>query len=316
MKKLLCTIGLVVLFMASYVNADWQKETYATYYGTTDNPITISWDASTPEYTIHIWFTGHSNRDNSVTYEVYDNTEVIDTVVVDQSNFGIASQWYALGSGYSITSGILKVTLITDSENSCSADAVRVSEGICDSTGIIIDNGDSGTSFTGSWSVSEGENPYGSNSVYGTDGETYTWEFSGLAPSIEGIVYEYYINSVERGFNYLNNTTTNTQAVLTIPKAGHYFFHVRGTLALTVDEIDYLQVMDRVQLQSFISEYGCEVTVTANMSDEDIRTAIVDSGKKSDWAVTNDIDSIATCIGEDVFWIYGTLAPPGPIVIE
>ena len=43
-------------------------------------------------------------------------------------------------------------------------------------TGNIIDNGDSGTSFAGSWSVSSAPDPYGSDSLYSKDdGSTYTF---------------------------------------------------------------------------------------------------------------------------------------------
>jgi hypothetical protein len=42
----------------------------------------------------------------------------------------------------------------------------------------IIDNGDPGTSFTGTWNVSEGADPYGTDSLYSRDGATYTWTFT------------------------------------------------------------------------------------------------------------------------------------------
>jgi hypothetical protein len=42
----------------------------------------------------------------------------------------------------------------------------------------IIDNGDPNTSYTGTWSVSSGTNPYGTNSLYSSDGATYTWTFT------------------------------------------------------------------------------------------------------------------------------------------
>jgi lysophospholipase L1-like esterase len=53
---------------------------------------------------------------------------------------------------------------------------------------VIIDNGDSETSFTGSWSVSSGANPFNpqdaaANSLWSRDGTTYTWTFT---PSISG----------------------------------------------------------------------------------------------------------------------------------
>ncbi|MBE0535412.1 MAG: hypothetical protein IH624_07050 [Phycisphaerae bacterium] len=42
---------------------------------------------------------------------------------------------------------------------------------------VIVDNGDSGTSFTGTWEVSGGSDPYGADSVWARDGATYTWGF-------------------------------------------------------------------------------------------------------------------------------------------
>ncbi|MCE5187063.1 MAG: PKD domain-containing protein [Planctomycetaceae bacterium] len=42
---------------------------------------------------------------------------------------------------------------------------------------IIIDNGQQGTSSTGTWTVSGGTGAYGANSLYGRSGATYTWAF-------------------------------------------------------------------------------------------------------------------------------------------
>jgi PKD repeat protein len=43
---------------------------------------------------------------------------------------------------------------------------------------IIIDNGDSRTSYTGTWDVSTAPNPYGSTSLWGNNNATYTWTFT------------------------------------------------------------------------------------------------------------------------------------------
>jgi lysophospholipase L1-like esterase len=43
---------------------------------------------------------------------------------------------------------------------------------------VIIDNGNAGTSYTGSWPVSGATNFYGTKSVWARDGATYTWQFS------------------------------------------------------------------------------------------------------------------------------------------
>jgi PKD repeat protein len=48
---------------------------------------------------------------------------------------------------------------------------------------VIIDNGDTGTSFSGTWAVSGASGHYGADSLYSRDGTTYTWEFS---PSASG----------------------------------------------------------------------------------------------------------------------------------
>lgn len=54
---------------------------------------------------------------------------------------------------------------------------------------VIIDNGDSNTSFTGLWSVSGAPDPYdpakaGATSLFSRDGATYTWTFT---PSLSGV---------------------------------------------------------------------------------------------------------------------------------
>ncbi len=46
------------------------------------------------------------------------------------------------------------------------------------SADIIIDNYDSGTSSTGFWAESGGTSPYGSESLWSRDGDTFTWAFS------------------------------------------------------------------------------------------------------------------------------------------
>jgi len=42
---------------------------------------------------------------------------------------------------------------------------------------VIIDNGGVGTSFTGTWEISGGSNPYGKDSVWARDGAKYRWAF-------------------------------------------------------------------------------------------------------------------------------------------
>jgi uncharacterized repeat protein (TIGR02543 family) len=54
---------------------------------------------------------------------------------------------------------------------------------------IIIDNGDTGTSYTGGWKASGGTEYYGTNSLWSRDGATYAWQMNSQAPG----VYEVYM---------------------------------------------------------------------------------------------------------------------------
>jgi len=54
---------------------------------------------------------------------------------------------------------------------------------------IIVDNGESGTSSSGSWSPSSGPDPYGADSLWARNGATYTWHADLLATG----VYEVYM---------------------------------------------------------------------------------------------------------------------------
>ena len=53
----------------------------------------------------------------------------------------------------------------------------------------VVDNGDAETSFTGTWRISGGAEPYGSDSVWSRDGATYTWTFT---PTVSSY-YEVYM---------------------------------------------------------------------------------------------------------------------------
>ena len=52
---------------------------------------------------------------------------------------------------------------------------------------LVLDDGQAGTSSTGSWSRSKGPNPYGSGSLYAQNGATYSFSFSGLRPGRHGV---------------------------------------------------------------------------------------------------------------------------------
>ena len=72
---------------------------------------------------------------------------------------------------------------VRDNKNEWSATVTRTLTINLSAANIISDNGSTGTSSTGTWQVSGGSNPYGTNSLYGNSGATYTWRFT---PTISG----------------------------------------------------------------------------------------------------------------------------------
>ncbi|MDO8303719.1 MAG: hypothetical protein Q7T18_10800, partial [Sedimentisphaerales bacterium] len=62
----------------------------------------------------------------------------------------------------------------------CAMLVVAVATVLCQSAiaDVIIDNGAAGTSYTGTWLVSGAPSPYGADSVWSRNGDTYTWQMS------------------------------------------------------------------------------------------------------------------------------------------
>ncbi len=125
--------------------------------------------ASNGNTEVALWWTTYSNRSSNVPVDIYDGANLLDTVTVDQKTNG--GQWNVLGS-YTFSSQPKVVIRAVGSDSTC-ADAVKLT----DSNGneSIIDNGASGTSYTGTWKISIGTSYYGSQSLFSSDGATYTF---------------------------------------------------------------------------------------------------------------------------------------------
>jgi lysophospholipase L1-like esterase len=117
-------------------------------------------------------FTGHGTDDGSVTE--YEWTSSINGILSNQSSFSTSS----------LTAGIHTISFrVRDDEDVWSVPATQnLTVGI-PTVETIIDNGTSGTSFTGTWWVSGATDPYGANSLWSRDGTTYTWSFT---PAVSG----------------------------------------------------------------------------------------------------------------------------------
>ncbi|MGA8019547.1 MAG: choice-of-anchor U domain-containing protein, partial [Desulfobacterales bacterium] len=111
--------------------------------------------------------------------------EIADVVVDNQSKGAVTSYTFNdITTNHTITATFDAVsTVSTDDDSSSSPD----SSGTTDSTSgtivppgtVIIDNGDSGTNATGTWIVSAGTGPYGTDSLYSkTVSGTYSFEMN------------------------------------------------------------------------------------------------------------------------------------------
>jgi len=110
---------------------------------------------------------------------------------------------------------------------------------------IIIDNGNSTTSFTGTWLVSGAENPYGIDSLYSRDGATYIWH----ADLLQTGVYEVYMWWTE-----YSSRSTNTPVIIT---------HLGASQVVYVNQTQNRGMWNYLGTYSFDTTSRCNITVTA-----------------------------------------------------
>jgi len=131
---------------------------------------------------VYLWWTYYNNRYTNVPVKIYDGSNLIDTIIINQLQNG--GKWNLLGS-YTF-SGKAKVVIFSESNTkTTSADAVSFVPSTTSSSSdtgalsgaIVMDNGDSGTKASGTWKVSGGVKPYGTDSLFSnTASDTYSFE--------------------------------------------------------------------------------------------------------------------------------------------
>jgi PKD repeat protein len=133
---------------------------------------TYSFDAALHgTHEVSLWWTEWPSRSTNVPVEIYDGNTLLDTVLVNQTAQG--GQWNVLGT-YNFA-GTARITIVSEGTYSTCADAVKFNP--IATTELIVDNGEAGTSSTGSWKVSGGPDPYGNGSLYSkTAGATYSFD--------------------------------------------------------------------------------------------------------------------------------------------
>jgi hypothetical protein len=162
----------------------WTVSSAAGCYGSNSlrsrDGATSTWSfipSESGSYQVAMWWTEYSSRSTNVPITIR-HSGGSSTVYVNQQQSG--GQWNDLGT-YTFTAGteyILTLSAPDSYPTSYCADAVKFTPASSSgSKEMVIDNEDSGTSSTGTWSVSNAAGCYGSNSLWSRDGATYTWSF-------------------------------------------------------------------------------------------------------------------------------------------
>jgi PKD repeat protein len=109
---------------------------------------------------------------------------------------------------------------------------------------VVIDNGDPGTSYTGTWSPSSGAGYYGTNSLFARPSATYTWSFNSQQPgTYEVLVWWTSVNT--RGSDVeitVNGSETHTTFINQIENGsqwnslGTFSFDTDGSVTITASD--------------------------------------------------------------------------------
>ncbi len=110
---------------------------------------------------------------------------------------------------------------------------------------IIIDNGDPGTSYTGTWASSSATNPYGIDSRWSRDGATYSWSFT---PSAGG--------SYEVSMWWTAYTSRSSSIPVDIQHAG-------GTTRVTINQLQNGGKWNVLGTYAFVAGQSYKVTITS-----------------------------------------------------
>ncbi len=124
---------------------------------------------------------------------------------------------------------------------------------------VIIENGGTGTSYTGTWALSGGTSPYGSSSVWSRNGTTYTFAMSGQTAGTYEVLmwwsgWSTRASAVPVAISYTGGTSTVTVNQYENPgqwnSLGTYYFDGSGSVTITAANGDTLSTCaDAVQFR-------------------------------------------------------------------
>jgi len=309
---LLILISIVLLFCN--VNA-WETIKYDTVFGTTDKPIKLAWNHEhSNQYHIEIRFIVAPTNSKEVTYKVYDGdaTKPTYTTVIDQTDIEKDNKWILLGWYHPSFTGIIRVEVSNITDNLC-IDAIRLSRHYCKESLIISNERDDNVEYTGVWeTINTGG--YDGDYVVSNGIGTHVWTFTNLEISNGKLSFDYYLHQVETEINTNIKNTEKYMVEEMLPKSGHYLLYIRTKVEFNTGELDNLS---RNLLISKNISCNCGVSITDEMTVEEIINSMYEAGKHSTWINTSMEDrTLHRDCSKKSFWIYGHIAPPGPIVIE
>lgn len=145
----------------------------SVYNKVSGNTFTFNADLVPDSYAVYTRWTAWSSRISSVPVAIKSGGKTFNVTINQKKN---PRTWNLLGI-YTL-SGNTQVTITSKGNGSTNADAVRFMP-VSLLNEIILDNNLPGTSSTGSWSVSGGAKPYGSDSLWSkTVGGTYNYRIN------------------------------------------------------------------------------------------------------------------------------------------
>jgi PKD repeat protein len=162
----------------------WSASTADGYYGTgsvwSRDGATFTWKftpTQTGTYDVAMWWTTTTTRSSSIPVTVQSAG---DSKVVTIDQLQNAGKWNSLGTFSFVAGTTYSITLTSQpAPTSTCADAVKFTFiSANDALDTIIDNTDSRTSRTGTWSTSSASGYYGTGSIWARDGATFTWKFT------------------------------------------------------------------------------------------------------------------------------------------
>ncbi len=312
--KLILLILILTLLLLCNVHA-WETIKYDTVFGTTDKPVKLAWHHEhSNQYQIEVRFIVAPTNSTEVTYKVYDGdaAEPTYTTVIDQTDTEKNNKWVLLGWYHPSFTGTIRVEISNITGNLC-VDAIRLSSHHCNESIIISNERDDNVEYTGVWEmVSAG----GYDGVYAISNGTGThvWTFNNLAISNSKLSFDYYLHQIETGINTSIKNTDKYMIEEMLPKSGHYLLYVRTKTEFSAGELDNCS---RGLLISKNISCNCGVSITDEMTVQEIINLMYAAGKHSTWVNTSMEDkTLHSDCSKKSFWIYGHIAPPGPIVIE